>query len=164
MHRSLWPNPTMNHIMLALFECAVHGRTHTQKARGIKENGVKADNEHRQGHQHQKLLDTLLPGTSIPKNWTLQAVFTVDIEAVCLEATSSPAVDSVVHVPPTVLQLAFNAVSVDAKPAPAKATRNKRGKAKPLAKASAKRPKEQTTLTQMDLENDVDFHSIGKGQ
>ena len=54
--------------------------------------------------------------------------------------------------PPTVLQPAFNAVSVDAKLAPAKATRNKKGKAKPLAKAGAKRRTEQTTLTQMDLE------------
>ena len=69
-----------------------------------------------------------------------------------------------VHVPPTVLGPAFNAVGVDAKPAPAKATRNKKGKAKPLAKAGAKRPIEQTTLTQMDLEDTVDLHSIVKGQ
>ena len=69
-----------------------------------------------------------------------------------------------VHVPPTVLEPAFNAVSVDAKLAPAKATRNKKGKAKPLAKAGAKRPTEQTTLTRMDLENTVDVHSIDKGQ
>ena len=47
---------------------------------------------------------------------------------------------------------------------PAKATMNKKGKAKPLAKAGAKRPTEQTTLTQMDLENTVDLHSIDKGE
>ena len=66
--------------------------------------------------------------------------------------------------PPTVLEPAFNAVSVDAKLAPAKATRNKKGKAKPLAKVGAKRPTEQTTLTEMDLDNTVDLHSIDKGQ
>ena len=69
-----------------------------------------------------------------------------------------------VHVPPTVLEPAFNAVSVDAMPAPTKATRNKKGKAKPLAKAGAKRLTEQPTLTQMGLENTVDLHSIDKGQ
>ena len=61
-------------------------------------------------------------------------------------------------------QLSSDLPSVDAKPAPAKATRNKKGKAKPLAKAGAKRPTEQTTLTQMDLEDTVDLHSIVKGQ
>ena len=54
--------------MLALFECAVHGQTHTQQVGGIKENGVMADDEHRQGSQHRKLLDTLFLGISIPKN------------------------------------------------------------------------------------------------
>ena len=33
----------MNHIMLALFQYAVHGDTHPQQAGAIKENGVKAD-------------------------------------------------------------------------------------------------------------------------
>ena len=47
---------------------------------------------------------------------------------------------------------------------PAKATRNEKGKAKPLAKAGAKRPTELTTLNQMDLENTVDLHGIDKGQ
>ena len=90
----------------------------------------------------------------------------MDGETVCPEATLSRAVDSVVHVPPTVLQLAFNANSVDPKPALAKPTREKKRKAKPLAKGGAKRPTEQTTLTltQMDLEKTVDLHNIDKGQ
>ena len=64
----------------------------------------------------------------------------------------------------SILWPAFNAVSVDAKRDPAKATRNKKGEAKPLAKAVAKRLTEQTTLTKMDLENTVDLHNIDKGQ
>ena len=64
-------------------------------------------------------------------------------------------------------QLSSNVPSmplVHAKPPPAKATRNKKGKTKPVAKAGAKRPTEQTTLTHMDVENTVDLQSIDKGQ
>ena len=62
------------------------------------------------------------------------------------------------------MEPAFNAVSADAKPAPAKATGNKKAKSKTTAKIGAKGQTEQTTLTQMDLEARVDVHSIDKAQ
>ena len=66
--------------------------------------------------------------------------------------------------PPTDLEPAFNVVSADAKPAPAKATGNKKAKSKTTAKINAKGHTELTTLTQMGLEARVDVHSIDKAQ
>ena len=129
-----------------------------------KENGAKAVVEHKQGSQHPRLLDSPFRTTTTPKKRTVRGDFTVDSESVGLEAASSSAVNPVVHVPPTDVDGAFNAVSADAKPAPAKATRSKKAKSKTTAKTRAKGQTEQTTLTQMDVETRVDVPSIDKAQ
>ena len=128
--------------------------------KSLKENGAKVV-EHRQGSQHHRLLDSPFGATTTPENRTIRGGFIVDSESVRCEAASSSAVNLAVHVPPTDLGPAFHAVSADAKPAPKPAPANKKAKSKTTAKTGAK---EQTTLTQMDLEARVDVQSIDKVQ
>ena len=80
------------------------------------------------------------------------------------EAASSSVANPAVHVPPTDPEPAFNAVRADAKPAPAKATGNKKAKSKTTAKTGAKVQTEHTTLTQMDPEARVDVDSNDKAR
>ena len=131
--------------------------------RSLKENGAKVV-DHRQGSQHQRLLDSPFGAPTTPENRTVRGGFTVDSESVGPEAASSNAVDLGVHVPPTDLEPAFHAVSADAKPAPKPAPANKEAKSKTTTKTGAKGQTEQTTLTQMDLEAGVDVQSIDKAQ
>ena len=131
--------------------------------KSLKENGAKAV-EHRQGSQHQRLLDSPCGATTSSENRTVRGGFTVDSESVGPEAASSSAVDPAVHVPPTDLEPAFHAVSAEAKPAPKSAHANKKAKSKTTAKTGAKGQNEQTTLTQMDMEARVDVQSIDKAQ
>ena len=132
--------------------------------KSLKDNGAKAVVEHRQGNLHECLLDSPFGATTTPQNRTVRGGFTADSASVDPEATSSSAIDPAVHVRPTDLEPAFNAVSADAKPAPTKAIGNKKGKSKITATTGAKGQTEQTTLTQMDLETRVDVHSIDKAQ
>ena len=125
----------------------------------LKENGAKVV-DHRQGSQHQRLLDSPFGAPTTPENRTVRGGFTVDSESVGPEVASSSAVDLGVHVAPTDLEPAFHAVSADAKPAPKPAPANKKAKSKTTAKTGAK----GTTLTQMDLEASVDVQSIDKAQ
>ena len=131
--------------------------------KSLKENRAKVV-DHRQGSQHQSLLDSPFGAPSTPENRIVRAGFTIDSESVGPEAASSSAVDLGVHVPPADLEPAFHAVSADAKPAPKPAPANKKAKSKTTAKTGAKGQIEQTTLTQMDLEARVDVQSIDKAQ
>jgi hypothetical protein len=105
--------------------------------KSLKENGAKVV-DHRQGSQHQRLLDSPFGAPTTPENRTVRGGFTVDSESVGPEAASSSAVDLGVHVPPTDLEPAFHAVSADAKPAPKPAPANKKAKSKTTAKTGAK--------------------------
>ena len=66
----------------------------------LTESGSKVV-EHRQGSQHQRLLDTAFGATTTPENRTVRGGFAVDSESVGPKAASSSAVDLAVHVPPT---------------------------------------------------------------
>ena len=127
----------------------------------VKENCAKAVVEHKQGSQHQRLLDSPFHTTTAPENRTVRGGFTVDSESITPEAYSSSAVHPAVHVLPPDPGCAFNAVTADANLAPAKAKGTRR-RSKTTAKTGAKGQTEQTTLTQMDLEGRVDVQSTDK--
>ena len=131
--------------------------------KSLKENGAKVF-DHRQGSQHQRLLDSPFGAPTTPENRTVRGGFTVDSESVGLEAASTSVVDLGVHVPPTELEPAFHAGIADAKPAPKPAPANKKAKSKTTARTGAKGHTQQTTLTQMDLEARMDVQSIDKAQ